>query len=110
MARVERNREFLTQVVVSSASSRKKLLNISTDDQVKTLFEVVYNINTIPFTTKEQKKLQKYKKILKSFVKRKWTVKKLRLYFTKQHKLVSILVDAVQSKIVDGVICSILSN
>jgi len=110
MARVERNREFLARLVVSNKKTRSMLIHSASDDQIKTIFEIIYNINSIPFTAKEQKKLVKYKKFLKSFIKRKWTLNKLRVFFNKEQKIVSILIDGVQSKIVDGVICSILSD
>jgi len=110
MARVERNREFLSRVVVSNPRIRSMILFTSSEDQLKTVFEILYNINSIPFTKKEEKKLSKHKKFLQSFLKRKWTIKKLRTFFTREQKIIAVLVEAVQSKIVDGVICSILSH
>jgi len=110
MARVERHRDFLSRLIVSSKRTRSMLLHTASEDQLKTVFEILYNINSIPFTKKEEKKLVKYKKFLKSFIRKKWTIKKLRNFLTREQKIVALLVDAVQSKIVDGVICSILSD
>jgi hypothetical protein len=110
MARVENNREFLTNFVISSSRSRSQLIKAASDEEVKSLFEVCYNINSFPFTKKESRLLFKYRSQLKSFIKRKWKLKQLRAYFIKRQKLLGLVLSVVLSKIVDGTICSLLGN
>jgi len=110
MARLENNIEFLNNFVVLNLRKKRTEIKKLSEEETKTLFEIFFNINSIPFNTKEEKKLSKYKSVLKSFLKRKWTIKKLKTFFFKQVILVGVLVSLVVSKVSDGVLCSILSN
>jgi uncharacterized protein (UPF0276 family) len=110
MARVEKHRNFLSNFIVFTSKSQQKQLISASEEEIKTFFEILYNINSFPFTTKETKSLRKYTGQLKKFLKRKWSVKKLRVYFIKHNKLFSQITCVVLSKIVDETICTLLND
>jgi mannose/fructose/N-acetylgalactosamine-specific phosphotransferase system component IIB len=64
---VEDNRIFLTNLVVSNSNVRQKLLKTASEEEIKTIFELLYNINSFPFSVKETRILTKHKRKLRSF-------------------------------------------
>jgi len=62
MARVEANRIFLDSLVVNRGRSQQFIIDRCSVEELKTLYEIVRNINSIPLTTKEERKLRKRKK------------------------------------------------
>jgi hypothetical protein len=111
MDRLEENRVFLEQLLHAATLVRKSLIKHCTDEQLKTIIEVVINLNSFPYRKTEIKELNKVKPLLNTlFKRRKASVKVFRSLILKYHNLLSIIISTILSKISEGSFCKFLSE
>lgn len=105
MARFEQNRVFLENFCNRQDRKIKQLLQNASEEEVKTVSELFINIDSFVVTRQEKSRLKKFKKIICSFLKKRWTVVQLKKFFIKHSRLVSIVVVTFLAKFVEGIIC-----
>lgn len=110
MSRIDENEEFLDKIVKTSAKTRIKLISKASDEEIKTLFEIFLNSNSLSLTKKEEKSLNKHLKILKTFLNKRWDIKALRNFFLKNASVCSSITAIVLNKILEGNVCGFLVN
>jgi uncharacterized membrane protein YheB (UPF0754 family) len=110
MSRVSENEKFLEDLVNSVNRTRIKIITQASDEQIKTIFEIFLNSQSLPYTTKEERIFKKHKNTIKSFLNKQWTIKTLRKYFVKNAAVCASITTLVANKIIDGSVCGILNN
>ena len=83
MDRVSQNKEFLYKLTLNKKSVQAKLLKEATDEEIKTIIEILSNIDQLRLTDKEKKPIEFHKKSFTKFLKQKTDVKKLKRFIIK---------------------------
>jgi glutamate mutase epsilon subunit len=110
MKRIEEHKAFLEALTEATVRNKKLLIKNATLDEVKTLYEVISNFDGLQWSNRENKKLKKHKKEIKTFLKKRWDVSKLRKYFITRTTFVSEITCAVLNKLLDSYLCEMFNN
>ena len=96
---IKKQTSFLRLFIeTSSNQQRKALLNTVTDDQLKALTEITYNLlqDSIPVTAAQKKKLRTYKRLLVLLGDPKTSPKKKKRALCRQTKGITLLLRTVE--------------
>jgi len=101
MERIEKNRTFIQSLVHTGPKKRKKNLKQATDDEIKSLVEILYNLRELPLTKNETKTLKPYSKQFKKFFKARWGIEKFKKYFIDHNQILPLVISIVLCKLFD---------
>ena len=98
------NSAFLNLLHSSHAKQRKALLKTMTQNQLKVLIEVIYNIfkGTLRLSKYYIKKLFPHRTTIRSIASRRVNRKRKRDIFVKKHSIIPILIKPVLSLLLNG--------
>jgi ADP-heptose:LPS heptosyltransferase len=102
--RVESEASFLE--VVASGKKFISTINKCSDEQIKAIFECIYNIDTLPLEAKEGKKINKFRKLINNIKDKKWSVLLTRHFFLRNKRFVITILQIALAKLLENLVFS----
>ena len=101
MDRLLRNDSFLRKLSNAKRKTLYHLIKYASDDEIKVLYEIVYNLKTLDLGPSEKKTVQSKLYKLRKFFLSKWSLKRFKRFLLSHVNLIPYLISLIFTKVLD---------